>query len=292
MPTPLLGHRHARGVPEVRDGVHERRPLASHERLLQLFDEHAVVVDLDRQEPWLIGAERGEGADVGGRLDRDHVAGIDEDLADEIERLLRAGRDDHVVGVGVDVLLGHQHRRAARASRADPWPPPYCSATSTVLGEHRARDVGHLIVGERLDERHAAGERHDLRAATPPRTVRAPPTRSCLRRARRTGRRSDRSRIRPWAGDRGREGQERSSAASSAHRRQDLSRHEIEHVEIVVELVVQEDPLHARRLRMRAAVRSPARACRRCSRARCRRGTRRTDPRSDRSACARRSFSM
>ena len=60
---------------------------------------HPVAVHLDLHDVGLVGAERRDRARVGRRLGDDHVAGVDERLADEVDDLLAAGRDEDVVGV-------------------------------------------------------------------------------------------------------------------------------------------------------------------------------------------------
>ena len=77
------------------------------ERLLEQVDAHAVVVHLDLHDVGLVGAERRDGARVGRPLGDDHVAGVDQRLADEVDDLLAARRDEQVVGLDVHALLGH-----------------------------------------------------------------------------------------------------------------------------------------------------------------------------------------
>jgi hypothetical protein len=68
------------------------------ERRLELVDAHAVAVHLDLHDVGLVGAEGGHRARVRRRLGDDHVAGVDQRLADEVDDLLAAGRDEHVLG--------------------------------------------------------------------------------------------------------------------------------------------------------------------------------------------------
>ena len=111
-----------RRVLEVRDRVDELRPPAlgveAVERRLELVDAHAVVVHRDLHDVGLVGHERRDRAGVGRRLGDDHVAGVDQRLADEVDDLLAAGRDEHVLGVDRRVLGGH-HLGDAR-----PWRRP------------------------------------------------------------------------------------------------------------------------------------------------------------------------
>ena len=80
-----------------------RRPsrVEAVERLLEHVDAHAVGVHLDLHDVGLVGAERRHGARVGRRLGDDDVARVDQRLADEVDDLLAAGRDEDVLGVDV-----------------------------------------------------------------------------------------------------------------------------------------------------------------------------------------------
>ena len=83
------------------------------ERLLQDVDAHPVGVHLDLHDVGLVGAEGRDGAGVGRRLGDDHVARVDERLADEVDDLLAAGRDQHVLRVDVRALGLHDLRDGA-----------------------------------------------------------------------------------------------------------------------------------------------------------------------------------
>ena len=111
--------------------------------------------------------------------------GIDEDLAEEIERLLRAGRDHDVVGVGFDASSAMSIRSRSRRP-ASPCPPPYWRAvepasvstaptTSTIWSTGSASTNG-MPPGERDDvgsrrdgeQRANLGRGHALGAAGVP----------------------------------------------------------------------------------------------------------------------------
>ena len=97
----LERHRDAGRVLERRHRVDELRraalALEPVERLLEQVDAHAVGVHLDLHDVGLVGAERGHGAGIGRALGDDHVARIDQRLADEVDHLLAAGRDEQLV---------------------------------------------------------------------------------------------------------------------------------------------------------------------------------------------------
>jgi hypothetical protein len=99
---------------------------------------------------------------VGRRLDHDHVARVDEDAAEQVDHLLRAGRD-HQLG---------RHGRAAeprlhpRAQRLDQRAVPLgCAVLQDVAAQPREHlgPLGEL--GDREDRRvgQAAGERDHAR---------------------------------------------------------------------------------------------------------------------------------
>ena len=68
------------------------------EYLLERFGNHAVFVGLRYQIARLIGIERLNRSKVRWILEHDVIAGIEEDLRDQIQALLRAVHDQHVGG--------------------------------------------------------------------------------------------------------------------------------------------------------------------------------------------------
>ena len=156
---------HAGRVVERRDRVEELRALALGgelvERLGERLGHETAVVHRDVTDVGLVRDERLQRADVARRLAQDHVARVDEDAGDEVERLLRAGGDDDVVGVGADALQRHdlddllaQRRVALRAG--------VLQRLRAVLGDQRRGLLADDVERERGQVRHAAGERDDL----------------------------------------------------------------------------------------------------------------------------------
>ena len=96
-----------------------RRPCACRrvERGLELVDRHPVVVDVDLHDVGLVGAEGGHRPGVGRGLGDDHVAGVDQRLADQVDHLLAAGREDQVLARDVGVLGGHDLDHALHRAR-------------------------------------------------------------------------------------------------------------------------------------------------------------------------------
>jgi hypothetical protein len=90
----------AGGVLEVGDGVDElgsARPYAA-QGLLQRVHAHAALVERHALHPRLVRGERLKSTDVGGPFGDHDVAGVEEDLRQEVEALLGARGDDDVGG--------------------------------------------------------------------------------------------------------------------------------------------------------------------------------------------------
>ena len=142
-------------------GRRPSRPQLGEQRL-QLLDLHPVLVALDLDHVGLVAAEDRHRARVGRRLADDDVAGIDERLADEVDRLLAAGGDDHVLGVGKHPL-GRHHLEDAVLGLLEALGRPVLER----LGGRALGDPRHLR-GEAAGRegrgvRQAAGERDHFR---------------------------------------------------------------------------------------------------------------------------------
>jgi hypothetical protein len=129
---------------------------------LGIVDAHAVAVHLDLHDVGLVGAERGHRARVRRRLGEDHVAGVDQRLADEVDHLLAAGRDEHIGGVDLRVLRRH-HLRDAVGDAAQALRRRVLQCPRAVLGGDLAEDRGEPFGGERAGVGQPAGQRDDLR---------------------------------------------------------------------------------------------------------------------------------
>src|SRR5687768_10675998 len=86
----------SRGILVVWDRVEELRREAAHENSLELVDAESLVVERDAHDLGLEALESHDGAEVGRRLHSDGVAAVDEDLADELERLDCAAREEEL----------------------------------------------------------------------------------------------------------------------------------------------------------------------------------------------------
>ncbi len=146
--------------------VQELHPLAvagePGDAFVQRLWYQPVVVHRHVDDARLVGSEGSEGPHVRGPLGEDHVPGIDEDAGDEVECLLRADSDDHIVGLGMDSLQRH-HLADALAQRGITLPRPVLQGDRAMLGNQLASHVADGIQRQRGDVGHASGQRHDLR---------------------------------------------------------------------------------------------------------------------------------
>jgi hypothetical protein len=88
-------------IVEVRNGVEELDAATltteMRNRLPQRLGNQAILVHCHVHDAGLVRAEHTERTDITRRLGEDHIARIDEELRDEVERLLRPGRRHDVV---------------------------------------------------------------------------------------------------------------------------------------------------------------------------------------------------
>ena len=103
-PPSLQRERRPGRVLEARHRVDELRPPAGGGELVELslqqVHPHPLRVALDLDHVGFVAAEDRDRARVGRRLADHRVAGIDQGLAEQVDRLLPAGSDDHVLGLG------------------------------------------------------------------------------------------------------------------------------------------------------------------------------------------------
>ncbi len=140
-----------------------RRPSRSSRSrvVFEFVDPHPLAVALDLDRLGLVAAEDRDRTGVGGGLADHHVAGVDQRLADQVDRLLAAGGDDHVVGVGEHPLGAHHLDDAV-----DGLAEALGRAVLQRLGGRLLGDPGHLR-GEGLGREgrgvgQPAGERDHL----------------------------------------------------------------------------------------------------------------------------------
>ena len=86
-------------VLEVGDRVDEAGALLAREEGVERLRQHPVVVGRDLDEARPVGAQGVDRPEVGRALAEHDIALVEEDLAREVEALLRAARDQHLVRV-------------------------------------------------------------------------------------------------------------------------------------------------------------------------------------------------
>ena len=137
-------------------------PRSALEQRLELVDPHPVLVGRDLDHLGLVAAEDGNRARVGRRLADDDVARVDQRLGDEVDRLLAAGGDEHIVGVGQHPLRAH-HLEDAVLGLLEALRRPVLQGLRRGL----LRDLRHLRRErpgrERRGVGESAGERDHLR---------------------------------------------------------------------------------------------------------------------------------
>jgi hypothetical protein len=108
------------------------------------------------------GLEDAERADVAGSLGEHHVAGVEEEPGEQVERLLAADGHHHVVG-GRAVNAGEGHHLADPFAELDrALADAVLQARGALLGGESAEHLAHRVERECADVGRAAGERHDL----------------------------------------------------------------------------------------------------------------------------------
>ena len=123
-------------------------PLEPLERLLEQVDAHAVGVHLDLDHVGLVARERRHRAGIGRRLADHDVAGVDQRLRDQVDHLLPAGRDDHVVGVGAHALRRHHLDDAAPSSRRIPRSARTAARWRTTRARSRSISAANVSGGK------------------------------------------------------------------------------------------------------------------------------------------------
>jgi hypothetical protein len=164
---PLGGERHAGRVVEVRDRVQEldAPPLAAQvrDRLAQRLGDEPVLVHRDVHDARLVRPEHAHRTDVARRLGEHDVAGVEEQLRHEVERLLRPGRRHDVVDRPTDALERHDLQDLLPECR-DALPGAVLQRHRALVAHDTLHRLGDQVLRKGRDERHSAGERDDLRA--------------------------------------------------------------------------------------------------------------------------------
>ena len=147
----------------VGDRVDELRPQTAGEPPLELVDLEPVVVHGDGDEVGLEAPERLDRAEVGRRLDDDHIAAVEEGLADQLERLDRAAREQELL-LGRAAALQRFHAAGDRVERTGEPPRRRILERARLAGGGELlQERGDALAGKRRRIGEAARERDHVR---------------------------------------------------------------------------------------------------------------------------------
>ncbi len=152
----------AGGVLEIGNDVDHLHALGGGQDLLQLVHDHAAVIGGNFDELGLAGFERVNGTQVGGALQQHDVAGVQEHTCGEIQALLGTGGYQDMVLVGVDVVLNEHTLGDLLTQAREALGGGILQCFTAMLLHDGLRGLHHLLHGEQLSGRQAAGKRDDI----------------------------------------------------------------------------------------------------------------------------------
>ena len=146
------------GVLEVGQHVQEARLVGARADLgHQVIDAHTLLVAGHRHHLGLHGCEGLEGAQVGRRFHQHAAVGVDQHLGDQVQTLLRAGGDQHLLRVHVPGQEGGD----GFAQRCKAFARCVLQRRRAVVGQHGGRGGGKGFDREGLGRGQAAGQADD-----------------------------------------------------------------------------------------------------------------------------------
>ena len=161
----LEGERGAGRVLERRDDVEELRRAALRQQPLvrvgQPVEPDALAVHRHLVDLGAAGREGRHGAGVGRPLGQDRVARVEHDAAQEVDRLLPAGRDDELARARLGAALGHQRGQRV-AELVDALGRPVLQRARPALGDDALGQLVQEVGREGARVRQAARQRDDL----------------------------------------------------------------------------------------------------------------------------------
>ena len=153
----------AGGIVEIGDRVQELHPTPlspqRYDGLTQCVGVKALIIHGHVGDLRLVGLEGPERTHIAGGLHEHHIVGIAEDPRHQIEPLLRSGRDDHIIGVGPDLLLGHDLADLFTDLQFS-LPRPVLHDAGTVALDEFIEQIADLAERKIGDIGHSPGERH------------------------------------------------------------------------------------------------------------------------------------
>ena len=145
-------------VLEIGDDIDELDILRGGKDTVQFFHDHAIFIRRNLDKLRLILPESIDRAKIARALQNDDVAGIQEELADEVQALLAAGGQDNLCRIDGDIVL-FQHALGDLLSQRSP------AVGRTVLQCRRSGFFQYCVIGfsdildrEQLGGRQAARE--------------------------------------------------------------------------------------------------------------------------------------
>ena len=152
----------AGGVLEIGNNIDHLHLFGGGEDFLQLLHDHAAVVGGNFHKLRLAGLESVDSAQIRGAFQQHHVAGIQEHTGGKIQTLLRTRRDQNVIGVGVDVVLGQHTLGDLLAQTGKTLGGRVLQSDAAVFLEDGHGGLHHLLHGEQLGSGHTTGKGDDV----------------------------------------------------------------------------------------------------------------------------------
>ena len=156
------GERGALGVVELASPRRRACGTRTAKARREVVDVHAVVVAGHGDEGGLAAGEGLERGQVAGVLDGDRVARVEQHAGREVDALLRAVGDEHLVGADADAAAGEAGGDPL-AQRAEALGGAVLERGAPVSRQHLGVRLGDGLDGEELGRGQPAGEREHLR---------------------------------------------------------------------------------------------------------------------------------
>ena len=156
---PRQRHRQPGRVLEVGDRVEDLRPQTAREQCAELVDAQSCVVDRDAVHVGLVAAEGHDRAEVGRRLDDDHVARVEVGLGDQLHAVDAAAGDHQLAGARRPALERGEPAGDVVADAGDSLGRRVLQRDGRIGGDQPLRDLGERLRRERLRRGEPAGER-------------------------------------------------------------------------------------------------------------------------------------
>ena len=152
----------AGGVLKVGDHVNQPGAGTGGEQFIEPVNDHALVIRGNLQKFTAVGAEGADSGQVGRAFAQHHIALIQENLAGQVQRLLGAVGDQHLIGGQVRTQADVHAAGDTPAQGSEALRGGVLQRAGCVVFQHQAAGLDDLAHGEQLGRRQAARERNDL----------------------------------------------------------------------------------------------------------------------------------